>query len=807
MILKNLWYMARRFKTATVLNFTGLVVAFAACYLFLTQVTYNHSYNRGLTDYEQLYRVELPAMMDHSKWQSQVSRFLADQLDSLPQVQSMALVQCWYSDWRFVKGNTEFKFGGCNVSNNALTTLAPRRLDGKIGWTDGDQRGIVIPASVAKAYFGTTQAAGRSMWSGKDSMLVRGVFEDFPENCVMKNCIYGNMGDENRGNFQNYNYNCYLRLRQPLDTVQIRQTIFEPLVEQIHQIYLEHGMEDQWDETHARSGFGMRLTPITETWFSSIDPEQDRGNKTVDLILQLSCLLVIIIAAINFLNFTLAESPMRIKSINTRRVLGSSVTSLRLGFVAETVTTSLAAFVVALGVSYLLSRWPLMGELTVGSIALSKHGLLIAALAVAAVVVGVVAGLYPAFYVTSFQPALALKGSFGLSPKGRRLRTALLCLQFVITSIMVVYIGILYLQSHYIYTSDYGFAKDEVLYTRLENLRGQREALRTEVLTLTGVEEVAFSQICIDTQDSYMTWGRKDDDHEIHTNVLRVDWRYLRTLGIKVVEGRDFTEHDGLTATGEAEVGRFDTDEVYIINEAARRQWDWVEMDKPLLNNHMGRVVGVCENVRFATTRVDRETAPMMFMVRLDPREEQSGWNPMQVMNVRVSAGIDKVAMRTKIAEKMKTMGYDGEPDVRFLDQELENTYREDFRFIHQVLLFSVVCLVITLIGVFCLTLFETEYRRKEIGIRKVFGSTEEAILLLLSRRYVLIILVSFLLAAPLAWYFGTQWLQSFAERTLIHWWLFPLALLAVSAITLATVGIQGWRAATENPVNSIKTE
>ena len=106
-----------------------------------------------------------------------------------------------------------------------------------------------------------------------------------------------------------------------------------------------------------------------------------------------------------------------------------------------------------------------------------------------------------------------------------------------------------------------------------------------------------------------------------------------------------------------------------------------------------------------------------------------------------------------------------------------------------------------------CLTLFETEYRRKEIGIRKVFGSTEEAILLMLSRRYVLLILVAFVLAAPLAWYIGHQWLMSFAERTPIYWWLFPLALLAVSVITLATVGIQGWRAATENPVNSIKTE
>jgi putative ABC transport system permease protein len=165
------------------------------------------------------------------------------------------------------------------------------------------------------------------------------------------------------------------------------------------------------------------------------------------------------------------------------------------------------------------------------------------------------------------------------------------------------------------------------------------------------------------------------------------------------------------------------------------------------------------------------------------------------------------VELRHQIEDKLREMGDGSEVGVRFLDQQLENLYQEEFRFIHQVLLFSVICLIITLIGVFCLTLFETEYRRKEIGIRKVFGSTEEAILLLLSRRYAILLLLSFLIAAPIGWYLGHEWLQSFTERTPIYWWLFPLALAAVSFITLATVCIQGWRAATENPVNSIKTE
>ena len=147
------------------------------------------------------------------------------------------------------------------------------------------------------------------------------------------------------------------------------------------------------------------------------------------------------------------------------------------------------------------------------------------------------------------------------------------------------------------------------------------------------------------------------------------------------------------------------------------------------------------------------------------------------------------------------------EVEVKFLDELLENLYQEEFRFIRQVLWFAAICLVITLIGVFCLTMFETEYRRKEIGIRKVFGSSTGEILMMLYRRYVWLLIGSFIIAAPLAYYIGREWLQSFAERTPIYWWLFPLALLAVGTVTLLTVIIQSWRTANENPINSIKTE
>ena len=226
-------------------------------------------------------------------------------------------------------------------------------------------------------------------------------------------------------------------------------------------------------------------------------------------------------------------------------------------------------------------------------------------------------------------------------------------------------------------------------------------------------------------------------------------------------------------------------------------------MDKPLIDGFLP-VVGVCENVRTASTRVDNSNNPIAFVI---PGEGVGYEIDMNRANIRVAAGIDKIEMRQKIKEVFMKVGAHQEPDVSFLDKELETTYKEEFLFIRQVIVFSVICLIITLIGVFCMTMFETEYRRKEIGIRKVMGSSTTEILTLLSRRYIWLLLVSFVIAAPLAWYIGSVWLESFAERTPIYWWLFPLAFLLVSLITLATIITQSWRAANANPVESVKSE
>ena len=216
-------------------------------------------------------------------------------------------------------------------------------------------------------------------------------------------------------------------------------------------------------------------------------------------------------------------------------------------------------------------------------------------------------------------------------------------------------------------------------------------------------------------------------------------------------------------------------------------------------------IVGTCNNFKLKSMRCDNSNVAVAFII-FGPDMEQWGDRCNQVF-VRVAKGQDKIEAKHRIAEVLNKLDGSQKYEMDFLDDDLQWTYIEEFRFISQVKLFAIICIIITVIGVFSLTMFETEYRRKEIAIRKVMGSSVGSVVSLFALRYAVPLVVAFVIAAPIGWWLSNSWLQSFVEHTPIHWWLFPISFVAVSAVVVLTVVVQSWRVATANPVESIKTE
>ena len=796
--MKSLLYLFRRYRLASSLNLLGLIFAFLGSYVLLTQISFIGQFNHGIKDYENIRRVYIQGIMEEGKWQSTCSRQLADMFGKCPQIESVGYMRN-YGEIQFDKDGSTLVSQSCLISDDMLTTINAELVDGTLDGAKATDGGIIIPASLAEKYFGNVMVAGKSMKLSDGTVWhVTGVYKDFPRNSNFSDFVYMSMGDENIDNNNNWNYTAFIRTRRDADISSVENTLREFFIdcyqESIANIPPEYAaMKDEiTKEINAKMG-NMHFAAISigETYLNGYDNTTDTGNKTLFYILQLAVLLLLLVALINFANFSMAQAPIRLRAINTRRVMGESTWSLLSHLVAEGIILSLCAFAVSILLVYCIGKWEYIAEYTLGSVALCDNIGTVILLTIICIAIGIIATMYSACYITSFQPALALKGNFGLTPRGRKVRQLLVAVQLVLAFVMVIFVSVIYSQKTYIYSSDYGYKKDALLVGENVGVPSKLQpAVRSELEKINGVESVAFSTWTVGLQDVYMEWGRIHDGQTCYFTVLPVDWKFLRTCGIDIVEGRDFQETDG---------------DVAIINEAMKKKYPVMGVDKSLEEKNLP-IVGVCKNFRAFTTRKDNNAEPVAFVIF---GESFADWgNKPHILYIRLSPNTNKRELRDKIGNVLNTF-YGGEkiPEMRFMDDYLEQAYKDEMRFMTQIEVSTLLAFLITIIGVFCLTMFETEYRRKEIAIRKVMGSSVGEVLSLFTRRYALPLVLSFVIAAPIGYYISEQWLQNFAEHTPIYWWLFPMAFVIVSTVVLLTVIVQCWRVATMNPTESIKTE
>lgn len=794
--MKSLLYMFRRYRVATLLNLLGLGVAVATFYLFMTQVIYNRTYNHNIHDYKHMYRLEIYGGLFGEDWGCNVCRPFVTLLKEIPQVKNVTYISPYTNKTDVKVGNRTITVSSVHMGMPGIEFFTGKLLSGS-SKTCADGANVIVNRSTAEKMFGTVNAAGKTFEDengngDKVTVTVVGVSEDMPDNCTLPNGIYICENESVMNEWSEWSFNVYLRLDDGANPEKVERAM--KLAFMKANGYSEKD-EKRFDK---EANMKFRITPVEDIYFSGVGPN-DRGNRGLVNVLTVASVFVLFIAMLNLLNFSLSEVPMRMRGINTRRVMGASVGSLRLKMIMENVLFAFVALLIGIVLVVAFQRSETCMKLVSGDIHFASHMVLAVLMAVSALVVGALSAVIPAFYSTSFAPAMVLKGSFGLSPRGRRLRMAIMAVQFCVAFALAIYIGVMTSQSSYIFNSDYGFNKNEVFYAMLsQEAKAKRDAIRSELKKLPFVESVGYAQNAIGTSDGYMSWGRGDNEHQMTLQVLPCDYEYLRTMQLKITEGRDFREADMKTGA-------------YVLNEAAMKQYKWLAVGDSIgRQNEWGPtsnylIVGTCNNFKLKSMRCDNSNVAVAFII-FGPDMEQWGDRCNQVF-VRVAKGQDKIEAKHRIAEVLNKLDGSQKYEMDFLDDDLQWTYIEEFRFISQVKLFAIICIIITVIGVFSLTMFETEYRRKEIAIRKVMGSSVGSVVSLFALRYAVPLVVAFVIAAPIGWWLSNSWLQSFAEHTPIHWWLFPISFVAVSAVVVLTVVVQSWRVAMANPVESIKTE
>ena len=783
-ILRNSLSVLRRFKMAAFLNVTGLAVAFAAFNVILIQVDYERNFDHCHSTSDRVYRLDLTFPGTFGTILPRA--FVEEVIRSSPHIEAGSLIYPYNPEVYFSVMEDGQKIGYRELIQTCHPAIT-RVFDFQIieGERDclKDPEKVILPESMALKMFGEQPAVGKAIHAeeaiqSKDNReyTVGAVYKDFPGNCQMRNLIYTAIGETyQRDNFDASNYICYLLL----DTPESAQAVTDNF--NTHFDYAKVGLEGEG---------GIRLTPLTSIYY--MNESQDgtifrSGNKEVTGLLFFIALLIIIVAAINFTNFSTSLTPMRIRSINTQKVLGSSDAVLRCALLVEAAIISMIAWVLSLFMIWILGRTEALPFVEANLEIVSNLSIILLT-GVIALITGIVAGLYPSWYVTSFPPALVLKGSFGLSPSGRKLRTVLIGVQFVVSILLIIGAVFVRLQNNYMRGYSLGFGKEQIAVVRLngEIYNKSRETYVNRLKEYSGIEDVAFAMEKVGSKDGYSTSSGSVKEKEIQFFQIYASSNFLRVMGIQVEEGRDFLQADELSEEA-----------VYIFNHTAKMSAD-MEVGDRVTSWLAGRIVGLTGDVKFTSLRNGENN--IAFVTGNMPI-------PLTVSYIRLKAGTDILGAVSHIRETMADMDPSYPYDIEFYDEIFNQLYHKEENLRSLIMVFSILAIIISLVGVFGLVVFDTQYRRKEIGVRKVHGATNGEILEMLNRSYMYIVLVCFALAAPVGYYGIKKWLEGFAYKTPMYWWVFPVALLVVLSITIGTVTFQSWRAANANPVDSLKSE
>lgn len=658
---------------------------------------------------------------------------------------------------------------------------------------------MVISKSKADKYFPGENPIGKVMYLDNDKAhpyRVNGVMQDIPVTSHLHpyNFLLTLSGFEFWNGEQNdwdaINYSDYISVRPGTNITQLEKKMNQVI---LHNYFLPVMQKDGVkDADKLIANFNMRLQPIADINLHSYDIDDGLSHGDIRFIWLFAAVagFILIIACINFINLSTAKSANRAKEVGLRKVVGSLRSSLINQFLTESIIYSILSFVLGIILASLLL--PYFNSIASKSLTMPwGEWWAIPVLLVSALIVGIIAGLYPALYLSGFKPVQVLKGSVSAGSKSSVLRNGLVVFQFTTSIILIISTVVIYKEMHFILNRKVGFDKDQVMVIRGTNTLGNKiRDFKSDLLKISAVKSASISDyLPINTTkrngEMFHNPGMERTEAGVNGQWWQIDDTYLKTLGMKLVAGRNFS-YD--IASDSAAV---------IVNQTMVKKLNLKDpIGKQISNNGLYRIVGVVEDFNFESMRGNIEPMAMHF-----------GISP-SIVTVKVK-GADMKSTVDNVTDLWRKYSPDQPIRYTFMDEQFANMYADVQRTGSLFTSFAVLAIIIACLGLFALSAFMAEQRSKEIGVRKVLGATVGNITRLLSFDFVKLVLIAIVIGSLIApWGLNKWFLQDFAYKPPISWlWICSLSGIIAIAIALFTVSFQSIKAALMNPVKSLRSE
>jgi len=804
--LKIAWRNLAKNKQQTIINLLGLTVGTVSCLCILLYVFSQFGYDEHHSEAESIYRVETIIVRDgqESFDTGAASPPIAFALkEDFPEVQEavrVVLTDVFYSNLigAAESQDTYYEPRAYIADSTFFKVFDYKFIEGRQETALNEPNSLVLSSYLAKKLFGNQRALGKAVkWgSGDDeeTLTVKGVFDEtYAKSHLNPNYIVSmstpGMGTFVQG-FESFATNNFVYSYVKLTA----NTNSNGLQAKLPKFMQDRGAKDMADAGMDNKILQLKKVSDIHLYSAGRDNQIHEVSNIKYLYFLLTLALFIqLVACINFINLSTARASKRAKEIGVRKVVGAGKNSLMRQFLGESMLLSLFAVLVSIPITILLL--PLLNQLTQASLVYQdlfnvSIGLLLLTLGV---LTGLIAGIYPAIVLSSIKPIKALKSSTILQSGSGTFRKALVIFQFVVSISLVAAVIIITQQFRFAQAKDLGFKKDNLLALRIgtDEASSKFESIKSAFLEIPGVLNVssgnyAPSEIILSDNGLFLPGGNRENV----TIVKRqgISEGYFESMGIPIIKGRDFNVADTTDQiiVNQATLKAFNIDEELALSSRLVQSFGEETFEM--------RIIGVVKDYHFASLKED--IAPLFLH-----KESSPNWLFLKTETTNYGQLLASLEQQWKATVKNVPFDY------RFVDKEVETLYDEEKRLGQISTVFTILAILISCLGLFGLVSYVAEQKKKEIGIRKVLGASIKSVVQLLTKDFLKLVGIAFLIASPIAYYSMQSWLEDYTYRIEIQWWVFVLAGGFALAITLLTVGFQSIKSAMANPVKSLRTE